>query len=196
MDFIFSLIGSILGFGFNLIYIFLKLILAFVAGGIAVYKHRSGFLFGIITFFFPWFIFIMPFIPKKYPRFSNKIARLDAFRGNNPMVASIMALAAMVAKADGQIQKDEILVIRKFIAARFNMDADEINSYAGAFDYGKNNPDDYMEFTNVLVGFYGYRKDMMIAIAYLLVSVAAQDGSISDKEDAQIRKIVAQLSIS
>ncbi|MHC1747944.1 MAG: DnaJ domain-containing protein [Cellulosilyticaceae bacterium] len=195
MELLFGLVQGVLGFGFSLIMIIFKLILAFIAGTVATYKHRNGLIWGVLTFIFPWAILILPFIPKKYPKFTGNLAQHDAFKGRNPVIASIMALSAMVAKAGGNITKEEIAVVKEFVTRYFGVAREELNQYGDAFDYGKNHPEEYQEFTTIITNFYAGR-DMRIAISYLLVSIAMQNGTISDAEDTLIRTILAQLGIS
>lgn len=195
MELLFGLVQGVLGFGFSLIMIMFKLILAVIAGTLAVYKHRNGLLWGVLTFIFPWTILILPFIPKKYPKFTGNLAGHEAFKGKNPVIASIMALSAIVAKADGNITKEEIATVKEFVTRYFGIGREELNQYGDAFDYGKNHPEEYAEFTRVIINFYAGR-DMRIAISYLLISIAMQNGTIPTTQDTLIRNILRELGIS
>ncbi|MBU3810924.1 MAG: TerB family tellurite resistance protein [Candidatus Niameybacter stercoravium] len=196
MSYLFGLIQSIFSFGFTLITMIFTIILAFVIAGIAAFKGRNPLFWGILGFFFPWIIFIMPFIPRKVPKFTGDLRYHEAFRGKNPVVASIMALSAIVAKSDGNISRDEIKVVKQFVVKTFGLSYEALNSYAGAFEYGKNHPEDYKEFTRMITSYYN-RRDILVAIAYLLVKITMQDGtSMSAAEDEQVRSILAELGIS
>lgn len=196
MNYLFSIIQSILGFGFSLITMIFTLILAMFIGGIASFKGRSPWIWGGIGFFFPWLIFIMPFIPRKVPKFSSDLRYHEAFRGKNPVIASIMALSAIVAKSDGSISREEIAVVKQFVVRYFGLPYEGLNQYADAFEYGKNHPEEYREFTRMIVSYYN-RRDIIIAIAYLLVSITMQDSKgMSAVEDQQIRLILAELGVS
>lgn len=194
MDLI-SVIQSILGFGLDIIAILFKMMFAFFSGFIALLKGRNFFLWGMGTLIFPWLFFIVLFIPRTYPRFQSYMVNKEEFRGKNPVIASIMALSAIVAKSDGNVTKEEISVIKRFISSNFRISYEELNSYGHVFDYGKNHPNEYSEYTRILNTFYK-RKDQMIAIAYLFVSIAMQDGQISEEEDMRIRSILFQLGVS
>lgn len=196
MSYLFGLIQSIFSVGFILITMIFTIILAFVIAGIAAFKGRSPLFWGILGFFFPWIVFIMPFIPRKMPKFVGDLKYHEAFRGKNPVVASIMALSAIVAKSDGSISREEIKVVKQFVVKTFGLSYEELNDYAGAFEYGKDHPEQYKEFTHVITSYYS-RRDILVAIAYLLVKITMQDGtSISVAEDEQVRSILAELGIS
>lgn len=195
MDFIFNLIMVILGAWMNLIGLVVKLVLAFVAAGIATYKRRSGLFYGFITFLFPWFIIILPFIPRKVPQLPIQLRNEEAFRGKNPVIASIMALSAIVAKSDGNVSREEIALIKKFITSRFNISREELNDYAGAFDYGKNHSQDYRIFTDMIKEYYMSRQ-MYIALAYLFIGIAMEGDQLSEDADSQVRKILIEFGIS
>lgn len=195
MEFILSLLMGILGFGMNIVWLFIKLILAFIVAGIATFKRRSGLFYGVLTFLFPWFILIMPFIPTKVPELPLNLRNHDAFKGKNPIIASIMALAASVAKADGSVTKEEIALIKQFIMARFNITKEELNTYAGAFDYGKDHPESYKIFTDVIKAYY-MNKQMYLALGFLFLGIAMDGGQLSSQAEAQVRKILMEFGIS
>lgn len=190
-----DLIMGILGLGFSLIAMILRIVLVLIVAGIAGYKRRNPLLWGAATLFFPWIFFVVLFIPKRYPRFSGSLSGEEAFRGKNPVIASIMALSAMIAKSDGSISKEEISFIRKFISSHFGIYGEELDSYADAFNYGKTHPEAYKEFTSILKSYY-VRRDVIIAIAYLFVSIAMQESEMNSNTDQLIRKILIELGIS
>ncbi|MFA5527850.1 MAG: TerB family tellurite resistance protein [Peptostreptococcales bacterium] len=192
MDFFYSLIG----FGVDLFYIFFKLILSFIAGVIAAFKGRNFFLWAVITFFAPYLFIIVLIMPHKYPRFNSYLNDDEAFKGKNPVVASIMALSAIIAKADGAVSKKEILFIKEFIATNFNLSQSEMNDYGLAFEYGKTHPGEYREFTRIINLYYGRRRDVISAIAYLFIMIGMQDQTITEEEEMKIKDILFEFSIS
>ncbi|MGL4345989.1 MAG: TerB family tellurite resistance protein [Cellulosilyticaceae bacterium] len=195
MELLFGLIQGILGFGLSIISFIFTVIIAGVIAVIALFKRRNAALWGLVGLFFPWAIVIIILLPTKYPKLSVEIRNHPAFKGKNPMVASIMALAAIVAKTDGAITKEEIALVKQFVTKHFGIMGDELNSYAEAFDYGKEHPEAYAEFAR-FVATYSNRMDVVRVIAYLLVSVAMQDGNISESEDMRLREILAQMGLS
>ncbi len=127
------LIG-IIGFGVSAVVLILKLVLALIGGVIVGVKRKSLVAFFItlgFLLFFPWAIFFTPFIPSRKPKLDKSLRSHPDFRGKDPVVSSIMALSAMVAKADGQITKEEINLIKATISYEFNLTSEEINEYEG-----------------------------------------------------------------
>nr|WP_307989051.1 DnaJ domain-containing protein [uncultured Niameybacter sp.] len=196
MELLLSMIQGILGFGISIISFIFTVIIAFIIAGIALYKRRNPVVWGIIGFFFPWLIFIFPFIPQNYPKFEGDLRNHPAFKGKNPVIASIMALAAIVAKSDGNVTREEITVIKQFVVRYFGVPYEELNEYADAFVYGKEHPEQYVTFARMIRDYYN-RRDIVLIVAYLLVSITMQDGKeMTDKEDKQIRLILAEMGLS
>ena len=149
-----EIIGSILGFGFSLFIGFIKLIIVIVIAAMAAFKGYNPWIFAIGALITPWpisflLVFLMSSLPKKFPKFPSHIRTHSAFEGKNPVIASIMALAAMIAKADGSVSKEEIRYIKDFIIKHFGISAQEVNDYADCFDYGKNHPEEYLAFAEI-----------------------------------------------
>ena len=196
MSYVLGFIQSLFNVGFTLITTIFTIMFAFIVAGIAAFKGRNPLFWGILGFFFPWLVFIMPFIPRKMPKFTGDLRYHEAFRGKNPVVASIMALAAIVAKSDGSISREEIKLIKQFVVKTFGLAYEELNDYADAFEYGKDHPERYKDFTYVITSYYK-RRDILVAIAYLLVKITIKDGAnISRVEEEQVRSILAELGIS
>jgi len=190
-----GIISGILSLGFTLITLIFNLVLAIIVIMIMTAKGRNGILWGIATFFFPWMIFIVLLIPRKIPKFKSYLKDEPAFEGLNPVVASIMGLAAIVAKSDGHVSTEEIQIIRQYIAMNFRIAGSEFNAYEKAFDYGKSNPEAYVEFARV-VRTYHNRRDVVLSISYLLVSLVMHDQKITDQDEALLVKILAELGLT
>lgn len=190
------MIQGVLGFGISIISFIFTVIIAFIIASIALYKRRNPVVWGIIGFFIPWLIFIIPFIPQNYPKFGGDLKNNPAFKGKNPVIASIMALAAIVAKSDGNVTREEITVIKQFVVRYFGVPYESLNEYADAFVYGKEHPGQYVDFARMIRDYYN-RRDIVLIVAYLLVSITMQDGKeMTEKEDKQIRLILAEMGIS
>jgi DnaJ like chaperone protein len=195
MEVLLSLIGSLFTIVGFVVYAVIVLILAFVAGVIAFFKGRSFLLWFVITLFFPLAILIIFILPRKTPKFGSFLDDHEAFRGKNPVAASMMALAAIVAKADGHVTEGEVATIKKFIAQNFRMTQSEMMEYKGAFEYGKNHPDEYKEFTRVIKTYYRTR-NTIIALSYLLFDVGYSDGDLAPQQEEMIKKILFDLGMS
>jgi len=194
MNYFVDFLQGVLSFGFGIINFLFVFILAFAAGMIATFKRRNGFLWGVVTFFFPLAIFIVILLPKSYPKFRSYIMEKEEFKGRNPVIASIMALSAMIAKSDGVVTKEDISLIKNFVVVNFKISYSELNDYGDAFNYGKNHRDEYGEFARIIRSFY--RKDMLMGIAYLFLSIAMSDGKITQEEESEIKRILLEMGIS
>ena len=199
--FLIEIIGSILGFGLNLFVGLIKLIIVMIIAAMAAYKGYNPWIFALGALITPWpisflLVLFMSYLPKKFPKFPNHIKHHSAFEGKNPVIASIMALSAMIAKADGSVSKEEIRYIKNFISRHFGISLQEVNDYADCFDYGKTHAEEYMAFTDMIHGYYRTRRDYVIALAYMLVGLSMQEGNDSSIKEAQTRKIVIALGLS
>ncbi len=190
-----SMIFGVVGLGVNIILFVVKIFIVMISMGIARYKRRNIYLVGLVIFFWPWLIFVLPFIPKRLPRLSKTYRKNSAFEGLNPVISSIMALSASVAKADGQISKEEISVIKQFVQLQFRISAEDLNAYAGAFEYGKNNPNEYHEFARVIREYY-YGKEGIFHLAYVFILIGSQNHELDDDTNKQIKKIILEMGLS
>ncbi len=196
-----DLISYILGVGINLILGVVKIVLVFILAGMAYFKGYNPWIWGGLTLILPWpvpsfTLLLMSYLPKKYPKLPKEIRQNPAFEGKNPVIASIMALCAMIAKADGSVTKGEIQFIKEFIKSHFGISNEEVNTYEAAFNYGKNHPEEYVFFTDIIFGYYRTRRDYIMALAYLFVGVAMQEGESTGAKEAQTKKIVMGLGLS
>ena len=196
-----TFIGYLFGATFNLFLGILKIFFILAIAGIAAIKGYRGWLWGLITLLLPWpfpiFILILiTSLSKKLPKLPKHMRHDPAFEGKNPVIASIMALCAMIAKSDGNVTKEEIHFIKEFVKSYFGETQESINSYADAFNYGKDHPEEYLAFVDIIMGYYRTRRDYVMALAFLFVGVAAQEGALSGSKDEQTRKILMALGIT
>ena len=185
---IFTLISGLLNIGF-------RLIVAVAAGVIALFKGRNAFFWGLLTLIFPWAILILFFLPTKQYRVKSYLSAKPEFNNGNIVVGALMALAATVAKADGQVTKEEVNIIRRFVTQNFRIAPSELNRYEGAFNYGKNHPEEIDEYIRILKS-YHHQRDFIMSISYLLVMMSVKNGTISVKEEQLVRKIILELGLS
>lgn len=196
-----DIISSLFGLGFGLILSLIKIVLILIIVAMAYFKGYNSWIWGGLTLFLPWpfpivAILLMSYLPKKYPKLPREMRQHPAFEGKNTVIASIMALCAMIAKADGNVTKEEIHFIKEFIKGHFGISTAEINEYAAAFNYGKNHPDEYLVFTNIINGYYRTRRDYIMVLSYLFVGIAMQEGESITAKEAQTKKIVMSLGLS
>lgn len=185
---LFSLGANIVSFGF-------QLILGIIAGLIATSKSRSGLFWGVLTFFFPWLIIIVLMLPRKLQRFKSYLSAAEGFKDKNPAIASIMALTAIVAKADGHVSQDEVDTIRRFVLQNFNISSSELTTYNVAFEYGKNHPDEYKEFARIIRLFHNQRT-FILSLSYLLLKLGTKQKANTHKEDGIVKEIILELGLT
>ncbi len=190
------LIG-IVGFGMSLIVLVLKLVLAVVGGIIVAVKRKNFLAFWVAAaflFFFPWAIIFTPFVPARRPKLDKSLRTHPAFQGKDPVVSSIMALSAIVAKADGQITKEEINLIKSTISYEFGMSPEDINEYEGAFLYGRDNPESYTLFTQTLSL---CSQNRISQVVFLLIRLSIkEDNSIKPECESVLKNIALHLGVS
>lgn len=182
-----GILSGLLALGTNLMTYFFSFIVAVMVGLTMSAKGRNGLLWGVAAFFFPWIIFVVFLVPRKVPKLHASIRNHSEFAGLNPVVASIMALSAIVAKADGQVSRDEIKLVKNFVVRRYGISSTEMNQYEGAFSYGKNNPDSYQYFTEHIRGYNNY--NLITSISYLLIGIAIQ-GEVDDLDSERIVRTI------
>ena len=199
--FIIDFFVGLLGLGMSLFLWIIKLGIAGLVAAIAYFKGRSSWLWAGITIILPWPFPILTllgicYMPKKYPKLPREIREEAAFKDKNPVIASMMALSAMIAKSDGNVTKDEIQFIKQFITGHFGIGMSEMNAYAEAFDYGKAHPEQYQVFTQVVRSYYGPRRDILLALAYLFIGIAMQGGHENTVKENMTKQILFDLGIS
>lgn len=190
-----EILGNLFTFGMDIISFLFVSIIALTAGVTAWTKGRNGLLWGGITFFLPWMIFFIFFLPVKTPKFRSYLKDQPGFKGKNPVIASIMALSAVVAKADGHVSQGEVDLIRRYITANFRISTQELATYQEAFDYGKNHPDEYGEFVSIIKTYYSNR-NFILSVSYLMMTIAMKDGSIGVGEERFLKQIIIELGLS
>lgn len=198
---LFGLIGYLFGATFSLVLAILRLILICIISGTALFKGYNPWIWGILTLLVPWpfpvlLTLLIFYLPKKLPKLPRSMRQEPAFKDKNPVIAAIMALGAMIAKADGNVSKEEVHCIKDFVKSHFGISQEEINDYAGAFDYGKDHPEDYLVFAELILGYYRTRRDYVSALAYLFVRLAVEDGEMTAAKDEQTRKIILALGLN
>ncbi len=195
MQIITGILSFIVSLFTGVLQIVFRLIVALVAAGIAIFKGRNAFLWFAATFFLPWAILFLIFFPSKLGRVKSYLSRKEEFKDVNLVVGSLMALTAIVAKADGHVNKEEISLIHEFAKQNFRLSKEEINRYDAAFNYGKAHPEEANEFVRVLRSFR-YRQDFILSISYLLIAIAVHDGSITEQEENVLQPIILGLGMS
>ncbi len=171
----------------------LSLLAFLLAYAIMTYKGYYGLLWAIPALIFPYIVIIYIFLPRKPVFLPWEVRRSESFKGKNKIIASMMAVAAIVAKHDGRIDADEVKLIRIFIRERFGMSSEELNSYKGVFDFAKEHNEYMSDFIKVLAATRDYT--LLMEFGYLLVSICVKDGKITRAEDSLLRDIFSGLGL-
>ncbi len=173
---------------------FILSILAFLlAYAIMTYKGYYGLLWAIPALVFPYIVILYVFMPRKPVFLPWAIRRSEEFKGKNKIIASMMAVASIVAKHDGRVDADEVKLIRVFIRQRFGISGEELNSYKGVFDFAKEHSEYMSDFIRVLAATRDY--NLLMEFGYLLVSICVKDGKITRDEDSLLRDIFSGLGL-
>lgn len=191
-----DILAGVLGVGYDVIAVILRIIFALIISIVALFKRRSPLFWGVIAFIFPWMGFFFFLIPAKGYYVKSYLSKVPAFQGKDLCIGSIMALSAVVAKADGTVTREDVKTIRNFITTKFRIYGEELNHYSDTFDYGKTHPDEYIEFCRVIRTYYRGRRDIILGLAYMLVSLALENGQISNQEEMVLKNIMNQLNLS
>lgn len=197
-----NLIGALFGATFGLILGIIKILMILIILGVALFKgYNNVWIWAVLTFILPWpfpifSLLLVLYLPKKMPKFPKHLRHHEDFVGKNPVIVSIMALCAMIAKADGNVTKGEIQFIKKFIIGHFGIGEDELNEYAGAFNYGKAHPEEYLIFIDIIKSYYRTRRDYIMLLAYLFTGVSQQEGENTNAKEQETRKIILALGLS
>lgn len=190
-----ELLEGLFSVGFSIISVFFVIILALVAFATAWLKGRNAYFWSIVTLFQPWVIIILFLLPRKLPKFRSYLKDKPEFQDKNPVIASIMALSAIVAKADGHVSKEEVKLVQTFITNTFRISNNDLASYQSAFDYGKDHPDEYQEFVRV-IKIYHNNRNFVLSLSYLFLMIGIQGKTLSDMEESSIKRIILELGLT
>ncbi|ONI46191.1 hypothetical protein AN641_02135 [Candidatus Epulonipiscioides gigas] len=198
MDLITNLLLNLIGIGVGIVTIVIKLMFAFVGAFFVAYK-RKNFLSFIITFviiyMYPFLILLTLFIPHKIFKLRLEIRQDSAFIGKNSFIASAFALSGIVAKFDGKVTKEEIRKTKNYLGDFFGLSEAEITQYQDAFNFGKNNQEEYIEFASFIRNNYNSLVRNQVLFMLLLIALD-EDKNISTQMDQFLIKIANVLGIS
>ncbi len=203
-NFLFGIVGGAISLAWAIVLLVIKIIITLIVAGVALYKGYQGLgitLWSIATLFLPWpvpiiTLILVNWLPRRYTKLPRELRDDDAFIGKNDVIASIVALSAMIAKADGNVTKEEMKFIRSFIIENFGITSSEFNAYEGAFNYGKKHPENYRYFTDVIYSYYAVSRHRIALIAYLFIGIAIANGDINDSKISQTEKILQALGLN
>ncbi len=185
---LFGMVSGIIGIAF-------RMLVAAGGGLLAKAKGYNLYIWGFITLIFPWTFLLILILPPKQVVVRSYLKNEPAFYDINLGVGALMAVSAVIAKADGKVSREEVTVIRHFVNQYFQISDQELNRYEPAFNYGKENPQQMDEYLRIIRQVFPGRNKVM-AIAYLLVMTGMADGELNNDEDALIRLSVTKLGLT
>ncbi|WP_305768538.1 DnaJ domain-containing protein [Candidatus Epulonipiscium viviparus] len=198
MEFIIGLLFNI-GVGvFNIFVLFFKVVIAFIGGSVIMYKRKSmlAFVIGaILIFMYPFLVLFAGLLPNKVFNLRKEIRTHPAFVGKNQLLASVFALSGIIAKFDGKVTKEEIRKIRVYIGDFFGLSSENINEYKDAFEFGKNNKDEYVEFASFIANNYNHLVRNQLLFMLMLIA-SEEDRTITSAMEDFLRQIAATMGIS
>ena len=124
----------------------------------------------------------------------DKARRFDNFQSNNKFsneqkeqifATSVIALAAKLAKADGNISKSEILIFKKI----FEFPKEDEKAISRIFNSAKENIDDYKEIAKQVFDVFKYDKSLLLELLNSLFLIAYADEELHSKEKSMLLEI-------
>lgn len=194
-DVLMALFSLLIGMISGIVGIMFRMILAAVGGFLARAKGYNFYLWGLITLIVPWTFLLILILPPKRLIVRSYLKKEPAFYDVDLGVGALMAVSAVIAKADGQVSKEEVMVIRRFVNQYFGLSNTELNRYEPAFNYGKEHPEELDEYVRIL-GQVFIGRNRVMAISYLLVMTGMANGELNQEEDALIRRCVVGMGLT
>lgn len=124
----------------------------------------------------------------------DRVSRFDNFQSNNKFsseqkeqifATSVIALAAKIAKVDGNISKSEVLAFKKI----FEFPKEDEKAISKLFNSAKENIDDYKEIAQQIFEVFIYDKGLLLELLNSLFSIAYADGELHSKEESMLLEI-------
>lgn len=105
-------------------------------------------------------------------------------------------MVAKLAKADGNISREEIQVIETYFTAYLELNSESRAFAIEAFNAAKDSPYDFEHYANDFVTFVGDNKPVLRAVLGMLVGLAAADGQVNRAEEAILQSAARIFGVS
>ena len=102
--------------------------------------------------------------------------------------AALFACLAKIAKADGQVTKEEINKIEDFITQKFNLDGEQRNFAINIFQKAKDDNVSFDAYAKQLAGLLKRSPNSLIIFYELLFELAMADGELHPNEEKLLKK--------
>ena len=103
--------------------------------------------------------------------------------------AALFACLAKIAKADGQVTKEEINKIEDFITQKFNLDGEQRNFAINIFQKAKDDNVSFDAYANQLASLLKRSSNSLMIFYELLFELAMADGELHPNEEKLLKKV-------
>tara|TARA_B100001013_G_scaffold313811_1_gene220062 strand:- start:6396 stop:7130 length:735 start_codon:yes stop_codon:yes gene_type:complete len=110
--------------------------------------------------------------------------------------AALFACLAKLAKADGQVSKEEVEVVDRFIKKKFKFDAEQRAFAIEIFNHAKDDSNSYEEYASQLSYLLEANKNALVVFYELLFELAMSDGLLHKNEEDLLRKTTSIFGIN
>jgi DnaJ like chaperone protein len=121
---------------------------------------------------------------------------MDQGTAQSAFMVALISLAAKVAKADGNVTRQEIAAFDAFLRGELGMSADERRMAARIFNQARDSTVPASEFARQIRSLLGGQPDRLRDLVALLLKVAWADGRLASVEESLIRSIADDLGLS
>ena len=109
---------------------------------------------------------------------------------------ALFACLAKLAKADGQVSKEEVGIVDRFIKEKFRFDAEQRVFAIEIFNHAKDDSNSYEEYASQLSSLLGANKNALVVFYELLFELAMSDGVLHKNEEDLLRKTTSIFGIN
>ena len=151
----------------------------------------GGLVGGMIGFTFlgPLGALIGSVVGSRMVRNSVRRKNLNNFDHQVAFFAALFACLAKIAKADGQVTKEEINKIEDFITQKFNLDGEQRNFAINIFQKAKDDNVSFDAYAKQLASLLKSSPNSLMIFYELLFELAMADGELHPNEEKLLRKV-------
>ena len=151
----------------------------------------GGLVGGMIGFTFlgPLGALIGSVVGSRMVRNSVRRKNLNNFDHQVAFFAALFACLAKIAKADGQVTKEEINKIEDFITQKFNLDGEQRNFAINIFQKAKDDNVSFDTYAKQLASILKRSPNSLMIFYELLFELAMADGELHPNEEKLLKKV-------
>lgn len=106
------------------------------------------------------------------------------------------SMLAKLAKADGVVTQEEILVISRFMKEKLGLDSEGEKLAVRIFNQAKNSPDRFEDYAAQFYSIFADRRELIVSMFDILMAVASADGVIHPNEERMLNNAARIFHIS